>query len=64
MNDIFKIILIGVLIGLIFCIPLVQIWALNTLFPLLSIPYGFLQYISMMVMNVTFFSKVQTKVSK
>ena len=31
--------------------PLVCIWALNILFPLLSIPYSFTSYIAMLVVN-------------
>lgn len=37
--------------------PLAIIWSLNTLFPLLSIPYGFLQWLAVVVMNLTLFSK-------
>lgn len=37
--------------------PLAIIWSLNTLFPILSIPYGFLQWLAVVVMNLTLFSK-------
>lgn len=37
--------------------PLAIIWSLNTLFPLLAIPYGFLQWLAVVVMNLTLFSK-------
>lgn len=37
--------------------PLAIIWSLNTLFPILAIPYGFLQWLSVVVMNLTLFSK-------
>jgi hypothetical protein len=37
--------------------PLAIIWSLNTLFPLLAIPYGFLQWLAVVVMNLTIFGK-------
>ena len=37
--------------------PLAIIWSLNTLFPILAIPYGFLQWLAVVVMNLTLFSK-------
>jgi membrane-anchored protein YejM (alkaline phosphatase superfamily) len=37
--------------------PLAIIWSLNTLFPLLAIPYGFLQWLAVVVMNATIFGK-------
>lgn len=37
--------------------PLAIIWSLNTLFPLLAIPYGFLQWLAVVVMNCTIFAK-------
>lgn len=37
--------------------PLAIIWSLNTLFPLLAIPYGFLQWLAVIVMNCTIFAK-------
>lgn len=37
--------------------PLAIIWSLNTLFPILSIPYGFLQWLAVVVMNLTVFGK-------
>jgi hypothetical protein len=37
--------------------PLAIIWSLNTLFPLLAIPYGFLQWLAVVVMNITIFGK-------
>lgn len=37
--------------------PLAIIWSLNTLFPILSIPYGFLQWLAVVVMNITVFGK-------
>lgn len=37
--------------------PLAIIWSLNTLFPILAIPYGFLQWLAVVVMNITVFGK-------
>ena len=37
--------------------PLAIIWSLNTLFPILAIPYGFLQWLAVVVMNLTLFGK-------
>lgn len=37
--------------------PLAIIWSLNTLFPILAIPYGFLQWLAVVVMNATIFGK-------
>jgi hypothetical protein len=37
--------------------PLAIIWSLNTLFPILAIPYGFLQWLAVIVMNATIFGK-------
>lgn len=37
--------------------PFAIIWSLNTLFPILSIPYGFLQWLAVVVMNLTVFGK-------
>lgn len=55
--------LIGLILAIVafFCVPLLQLWALNTLFPILSIPYGFLQYLAMMVLNATWFYKPITQ---
>ena len=33
--------------------PLTIIWALNTLFPLLAINYGFFQWLAVVVLNLT-----------
>lgn len=37
--------------------PFAIIWSLNTLFPILAIPYGFFQWLAVVVMNITVFSK-------
>ena len=39
--------------------PLTIIWALNTLFPLLAINYGFFQWLAVVVLNLTWFSKYE-----
>ena len=41
--------------------PLTIIWALNTLFPLLAINYGFFQWLAVVVLNMTWFSKYHFK---
>ena len=41
--------------------PLIIIWALNTLFPLLAINYGFFQWLAVVVLNMTWFSKLHFK---
>lgn len=37
--------------------PLITIWALNTLFPVLAIPYTFWTWLAMMVLNLGLFYK-------
>lgn len=55
--------ILGILTLLVFAVlllifgPLAIIWSLNTLFPILAIPYGFLQWLAVVVMNLTLFSK-------
>lgn len=55
--------ILGILALLVFAVlliifgPLAIIWSLNTLFPILAIPYGFLQWLAVVVMNLTLFSK-------
>lgn len=44
--------------------PLAIIWSLNTLFPILAIPYGFLQWLAVVVMNLTLFSKTALNFKK
>lgn len=46
----------------IFCVivaigPLAIIWSLNTLFPVLSIPYTFYSWLAVVVMNLTWMYK-------
>ena len=49
------------LIALVVFGPLAIIWALNTLFPLLAINYGFFQWLAVVVLNLTWFSKYHFK---
>ena len=55
--------ILGILALLVFAVlliifgPLAIIWSLNTLFPILAIPYGLLQWLAVVVMNLTLFSK-------
>lgn len=37
--------------------PLAIIWSLNTLFPILSIPYSFYSWLAVIVMNLTWMYK-------
>jgi hypothetical protein len=37
--------------------PLATIWSLNTLFPVLAIPFGFYQWLAVVVLNLTVFGK-------
>lgn len=37
--------------------PLAIIWSLNTLFPILAIPFGFYQWAAVVLLNLTIFSK-------
>ena len=44
-----------VLIAIMITWPLCIIWALNCLFPLLSIPYSFLSWLAVAVLNISTF---------
>jgi hypothetical protein len=41
--------------------PLVTLWAVNTLFPLLAIPYNFYSWLAVVVLNLTLRSSVSFK---
>ncbi len=41
--------------------PLVTLWAVNTLFPLLAIPYNFYSWLAVVVLNLTLRSRVSFK---
>jgi hypothetical protein len=49
-------ILIFAILAIIF-VPLATIWSLNTLFPILSIPYTFYSWLAVIVMNLTWMYK-------
>ena len=40
--------------------PLSVIFAINTLFPMLSIPYGILQYMAVVILNVPLLNSLKT----
>lgn len=42
-------------------VPLATIWSLNTLFPILSIPYTFYSWLAVVVMNLTWMYKPTIK---
>lgn len=41
--------------------PLATIWAVNTLFPLLAIPYNFYSWLAVVLLNLTLRSSVSFK---
>ena len=49
------------IIALIVLGPLLTIWALNTLFPVLAIPYNFYTWAAVLVMSAFFQTKVSVK---
>jgi hypothetical protein len=62
MNKIVLIVGLGVLIvALVVLGPLLTIWALNTLFPILAIPYTWQTWLSVLVMSAFFQTKVSVK---
>lgn len=48
---------IVILVALLIVGPLLIIWALNTLFPALAIPYTFWTWLAVVVMNLTWAGK-------
>lgn len=61
-KDLFALIAMIVLIGLaIIFAPFLTIWSLNTLFPVLSIPYNFWTWLAVVIMNVRLMSKLTFK---
>ena len=63
MNLKLKQVLLGIAIitaiAVMICFPLIQLWALNTLFVAGSIPYTIWTYLAMMVCNVSTFGGLQ-----
>jgi hypothetical protein len=41
--------------------PLLTLWALNTLFPVLAIPYNFYSWLAVVLLNLTLRSSVSFK---
>lgn len=58
-NTIIVLAVIALILLVIFA-PLAVIWSLNTLFPL-AIPYNFYTWLAVVVMNLTWMSKVYIK---
>ncbi len=48
--------LIALVLVLILCWPFAIIWALNTLFPLLTISYSFWSWLAVVVLNLSYFA--------
>ena len=62
MNKVVLIVGFGVLIvALVVLGPLLTIWALNTLFPILAIPYNIYTWGSVLIMSAFFQTKVSVK---
>ena len=62
MNKVMLIVGFGLLIvALIVLGPLLTIWALNTLFPVMAIPYNFYTWAAVLVMSAFFQTKVSVK---
>ena len=62
MNKVMLIVGFGLLIvALIVLGPLLTIWALNTLFPVLARPYNFYTWAAVLVMSAFFQTKVSVK---
>lgn len=61
-KDILSIVAILVLATLIVIFgPLATLWAVNTLFPMLAIPYNFYSWLAVVVLNLTLRSSVSFK---
>jgi hypothetical protein len=59
MSDIIKIVLLTLFIVLLIIVgPLLTIWALNTLFPVLAISYGFYEWLSIILLGMFFRANV------
>jgi hypothetical protein len=57
MKIIYALLLITLAILAIIFVPLAVIWALNTLFIMLAIPYNFYTWAAVVVLNLTWMSK-------
>lgn len=64
-KDIFTIVFLLALITLfIVVVPLAIIWSLNTLFPILAIPFGFYQWAAVAILNSIVFGKAYITTKK
>ena len=61
MNKLFWLTAVIFMIAILALAPLAIIWALNTLFPILAINYGFFQWLAVVVLNLTWLSKYHVK---
>lgn len=52
------------LLAFILCWPLLIIFALNTLFPMLSIPYSFLSWLAVVILNISSFGGIQASINR
>lgn len=50
-----------VLIGLVILGPFLTLWALNTLFPVLAIPYGFDTWVATLILHGLFRTSITSK---
>lgn len=53
-----------VLIAILIAWPLCIIWALNYLFPVLSIPYSFLSWLAVVVLNISTFGGLSVALTR
>ena len=60
-DPIFLVLLFVVIVALFIFVPLIVIWSLNTLFPVLAIPYNFYTWISTIVIGSFIRSTVKVK---
>jgi len=56
------VVIIIALIALVVLWPLAILFALNTLFPLLSIPYSFLTWLAVVILNISTFGKLSAAI--
>jgi hypothetical protein len=53
-----------IIIGLAVLLPLLYIWALNTLFPVLAIPYSFETWSAAVLLHIFFSKSIEIKKDK
>lgn len=59
MKLVYILLLVALVVALIVFGPLAIIWSLNTLFPVLAIPYNVWSWLAVFVLNLTWMSKVR-----